>query len=223
MRPFLRGGLAAALLWAGAVWLVPDAASGRAEREEFLYYPSGAFLRSAVMGYDQAASAVAWIETVQYYGKHARGDQHFDYLYHLCDVTTELDPHFEEPYTFGSFVLLTEGKRPSAGMTLLEKGRENNPESWKIFFETGFTYYIAWKDYPTAAYYFTRAAGMPGAPEVTDRFAAWVSTRAGDVRTAILLWQELADRTTNPELKAKAMRKVQELAAQIQAPGTAGG
>jgi len=220
MRPILRGALVAAVFWGAAVWLAPDSATGRPEREEFLYYPSGPFLRGATLGYEQAASALAWLETVQYYGKHARSDQQFDYLYHLCDVTTELDPHFIEPYTFGSFVLLTEGKRPSAGMRLLEKGRENNPENWKIFFETGFSYYIAWEDYPKAAYYFTRSAEMPGAPEVANRFAAWVSTRAGDVRTAILLWQELADRTTNPELKEKAEKKVQELSAQLQEQGS---
>lgn len=215
MLSLLRGLLAAAVLWGAAVWLAPGSSARGSEREEFLYYPSGPFLREAVLGYDQAASALAWLQTVQYYGKHVRSDRQFDYLYHLCDVTTELDPHFTEPYTFGAFVLMTEGKQPSAGMRLLEKGRNNNPESWKVFFETGFTYYIAWEDYGKAAYYFTRAAEMPGAPEVANRFAAWVTTRAGDLRTSLLLWKELADRTTNPELKAKAEKKVQELSAQL--------
>jgi hypothetical protein len=208
--------LLGALFWGGALLASPDAQAYRTEKAELFYYPSGRFLKEVVLGYDQAASALAWLRTVQYYGEHARSDQKFDMMYHLCDITTELDPRFEEPYTFGSFVLLTEGKRPSAGMALLAKGRENNPRSWKILFETGFSYYICWEDYPEAGRYFTEAAAMPGAPEYASRFAAWVTYRAGELETSLLLWQELAERTTNPELRKKALTKVEELTAQIR-------
>jgi tetratricopeptide (TPR) repeat protein len=108
---------------------------------------------------------------------------------------------------------MTEGKRPSAGMELLRKGRENNPESWKLLFETGFIYYISWEDYEKAAEYFTEAARIPGAPEYTKRFAAFVTQRAGELQTSILLWQELAERTSNPQLREKARKKVEELTA----------
>jgi hypothetical protein len=205
----------AAACWGGAVSVSSGSRRDRVEKPELFYYPSGQFLRQATMGYDQAASSLAWIRTVQYYGEHAKGDRRFDMLYHLCDVTTDLDPHFEEPYTFGSFILLTEGKRPSAGMDLLAKGRRENPQSWRIFFETGFTYYIAWENYREAARYFTEAARMPGAPEYAARFAAWVSYRAGETRTSLLLWQELAERTTNPQIREKALKKVQELTARL--------
>lgn len=208
--------LVAAVFWGGATLVSPDAHAYRTERQELFYYPSGQFLKQVVLGYDQAASALAWLRTVQYYGQHAQSDRVFDMMYHLCDITTELDPHFEEPYTFGSFVLMTEGKRPSAGMQLLEKGRENNPNSWKLLFETGFIYYISWEDYPKAAEYFTEAARIPGAPEYTRRFAAFVTQRAGEIETSILLWQELAERTTNPQLREKARKKVEELTAELR-------
>ena len=134
MKNVLLGWLLAVSLWGGALLASPDVHAHKMEKEELFYYPSGAFLKEAVLGYDQAAAALAWLRSVQYYGEHVRSDQKFDLMYHLCDITTDLDPHFEEPYTFGSFVLLTEGKRPSAGMKLLEKGRAENPESWRIFF-----------------------------------------------------------------------------------------
>jgi hypothetical protein len=193
------------------------------DTEELMYYPSGAFLKEAVLGYDQAAASLAWLRTVQYYGEHARGDQNFDMLYHMCDVTTDLDPSFEEPYVFGSFILLTEGRRPSAGMRLLEKGREANPDAWRLFFETGFAYYIAWEDYAEAAKHFTAAANMPGAPEQASRFAAYVTYRAGELRTSLLLWADLAERTTNPELREKALEKVEELQATLAESGAGKG
>ena len=50
-----------------------------------------------------------------------------------------------------AFVLISDGRNPKEGMDLLAKGREMNPNSWKIFFESGFVYYIAWQDVPKAA------------------------------------------------------------------------
>ena len=218
MRSALLAVAVACILWGGAVFVSPDARAYLSEKEELLYYPSGRFLQRAVLGYDQAAASLAWIQLVQDYGEHARGDKKFDYLYHMCDVTTELDPHFEEPYTFGAFVLLTSGGSPSAGMRLLQKGRQYNPQSWKVLFESGFIYYIAWDDVPRAAHYFTQAAGIPGAPEYTNRVAAWVTYRAGDLRTSLLLWQELAERTRNPEIRRRAEARVSEISALIAVP-----
>ena len=211
MKNGFLGCLLGVSLWAGALLASPDAAAYKMEKQELFYYPAGPFLKEAVLGYAQAAAALTWLRSVQYYGEHVRGDQKFDLMYHLCDITTDLDPRFEESYTFGSFVLLTEGKRPSAGMKLLEKGLTENPESWKLHFEIGFMYYIAWEDYPQAARYFAAAAAMPGAPEYTSRFAAFVTYRAGELETSLLLWKELAARTTNPELREKALQKIAEL------------
>jgi hypothetical protein len=216
MRGMLLGMMIAIALWGGAVWASSRLEARALGQEEFIYYPNGAFLREAALGYEQAAASLAWIRTVQYYGEHTRTDQQFDMLYHMCTVTTDLDPRFEEPYVFGGLVLLTEGKQPTAGMKLLEKGRTENPDNWRIHFETGFCYYIVWEDYETASHYFTLAAGMPGAPEQARRFAAWVSYRAGDLRTSLYLWADLADRTTNPELREKAILKVEELTLELE-------
>jgi len=216
MKGTLIGFLIGAILWGGSVWTSARADYEKPDQAEFIYYPNGAFLREAALGYEQAAAALAWIRTVQYYGEHVRSDQQFDMLYHMCTVTTDLDPRFEEPYVFGGLVLLTEGKQPTAGMKLLEKGRTENPDNWRIHFETGFCYYIVWEDYQTASQYFTMAAAMPDAPERARRFAAWVSYRAGDLRTSLYLWADLAERTTNPELREKAIRRVEELTRELE-------
>ncbi len=218
VSPLLLGlGLAAAL-WGAAAAVSPRAGAGRPlAREELLYYPNGRLLREAALGYDQAAASAAWLRTVQYYGEHHRGDRTFDSMYHLCDVVTDLDPRFEEPYLFGSFVLLTEGHRPEEGMALLAKARRENPDSWRVLFESGFVDYIVWNKYAEAADYFRRAAALPGAPEYASRFAAYVSARAGETRTALLLWQELAQRSGNPDFRRMAEKKVEELQARLAA------
>jgi hypothetical protein len=188
--------------------------------EELFYFPNGEFLREAALGYDQAAASLTWLRTVQYYGLHKRTDLRFDMMFHLCDVVTDLDPRFEEPYIFGSFVLISEGEKPEEGVELLRKGLSENPESWRILFETGFVYYVFGENYGEAAKYFAQAAAVPGAPEQVSRFAAWVTYRAGELETAYLLWRELAEHSTNPTVREKAWEKVQELAAQIEESGT---
>jgi hypothetical protein len=211
----LLGILLAVLSWGGAVELSEHARGSEVEKEELFYYPSGRFLRQAVLGYDHAAATLAWLRAVQYYGEHVIRDRRFDMMYHVCDVITDLDPGFEEPYVFGSFVLLTEGKRPLEGMRLLDKGRMNNPYSWKIHFESGFIEYIAWQDHEKAAEYFAKAASLPGAPEQAERFAAYVTYKAGDYRTSLSLWSQLAENSRNPEVRRKAEAKVQEILALV--------
>jgi hypothetical protein len=220
MRGPLLALAAAILVWGGAIAISPRADATLAGERDLLYYPSGRFLKQAALGYDQAAASILWLRIIQYYGEHTRGDRTFNLLYHMCDVTTDLDPHFEEPYIFGSFVLISEARQPSSGMDLLRKGRRMNPESWKLFFESGFVEYIAWQDTHKAARYFSRASRMPGAPEYADRFAAWVAYRAGDLRTSIVLWKELAEHSTNEVIRKKAQAKVVELSAKLEASGS---
>jgi hypothetical protein len=214
-RPIIGFLLIGTLFWAGATTIAGKAAADAETSPELMYYPSGRMIQEAALGYHHAAAALTWIRTVQYYGEHVTGDRVFDMMYHMCDVVTDLDPNFLEPYMFGSFVLITEGRNPAQAMELLHKGRERNPHSWRVFFETGFVYYIAWRDPGMAAAYFRKAATLPGAPEYVDRFAAFVSMKSGELETSLLLWQELAERSDNEALRRKARLKVEELERKI--------
>jgi hypothetical protein len=216
-------------LFAGAALLVaaaaisPRAQASRAQSEELLYYPSGRFLKEAALGYDQAAAAWTWLRTVQYYGAHRRGDRQFDMMYHLCDVVTDLDPSFTEPYLFGSYVLFTDGRKPEEGERLLKKGLAANPQSWEVAFENGFANYVFLGNQSEAARYFALASSLPDAPEYTSRFAAFAAQRAGDKRMAVALWREVSQRSSNPWLRGMAAEKADSLQALIDAvPGGTG-
>lgn len=219
-RPWILGLAAGAALWTAAAAVSPHAQTSRAQREELLYYPSGRFLKEAALGYDQAVAAWAWLRTVQYYGAHRRGDRQYDMMYHLCDIVTDLDPAFTEPYLFGSFVLFTDGRRPDQGERLLKKGLAKNPRSWEVAFENGFANYLFLGNEKEAARYFALSASLPDAPEYTSRFAAFAAQRAGDRRMAVALWREVSQRSSNPWLREMAAEKADALQAEIDAaPG----
>lgn len=209
--------VAAAGLWSGSVLVEGQANALRTETPELFYYPSGQFLQEAALGYNEAVADIAWIRTIQYYGEHKKTDQRFDLMFHLCDVITDLDPKFEEPYVFGSFVLFTDAGRPRDGLRLLRKGALAYPDSWKLNFELGFVYYIGYKDYVAASRYFSRAASAEGAPHYAKSFAAYMADKSGSPEASMLLWLQLAESTDNPVIKETAEKNAARLKEEIEA------
>jgi hypothetical protein len=202
----------AAALWCAAC--IVDAA--RPERrlgrsEELLYYPSGLWVRQASLGYETAAADLGWLRCIQYYGEHRMTDNRFERIGHVTGIVSELDPAFLQPVIFGAFVLGQEMGRPEQGLALLKKGLERNPQSWELAFETGFLYYVCFRDHAAAARYFALSARLPGHPEYVERFAAFAFQKAGERDMAVLLWKRVAA-TGNKYMQEVARRETARLA-----------
>jgi hypothetical protein len=211
-----------AFLFGGAALLVAvEARHTRRDRlrDELLYYPSGVAIEKASLGHQNTAADIAWLRAIQYYGEHKRSDRTFTMTGHIFDIITDLDPQFVNAYIFGGLVTAEDAGDVQRGVALMEKGVRHNPESWQMAFETGFVEYVCARDYANAARHFRKAAGLPGAPESAQRFAAFVSARAGDPRAALYLWSEFAQRTTNAEMRKKAMEQIEKLRSEMKRDG----
>lgn len=208
LLPFLVS--AALLAGAGAVQAALERRAAAPPVDELLYYPSGASVKKAALGYETAAADVAWLRGIQYYGEHRLTDQKYDMIGHVMSIVTDLDPRFEQPYVFGAFVLAQERKDVPDGLALLAKGRRANPESWRLAFETGFLYYVCAHDDAAAARYFAIASRLPGHPAYAERFAAWASERAGRRELAIVLWKRVLA-TGNEYMQDVARRELRNL------------
>jgi hypothetical protein len=220
MRTPVLAGLVAGLLAAAACLVQVEArTSPHRLRDELLYYPSGVAVRKAALGHESTAADLAWLRAVQYYGEHKRSDRQFTMMGHIFEIITDLDPRFVNAYIFGGLVTAEDGRDVKRGVALMEKGIANNPESWQMAFETGFVQYICARDHEAAARNFRRAASLPGAPESAVRFAAFVTAKAGDPRTSLYLWSEFADRTTNEEMRQKALKAIDKLQKEIPNAG----
>lgn len=196
---------------AGVRALEPRLVARDRSRDELLYYPRSEAIRYACLGHTGTAADLAWLRAVQYYGEHKRTDRQWTMLGHIFDIVTDLDPRFQAGFIFGGLTTAEEGQDLPAALALMDKGVAANPDSWEMAFEAGFVYYVYARDYERAARLFRRAASLPGASEATIRFAAFVSQRAGDPRAAVYLWQDLYNRTDNPEMKRKALEKIEGL------------
>lgn len=184
---------------------------------ELDYYPSGKYLRPAVLGHAETAADLAWLRAVQYYGEQRHHGNSFANLDHVFDVLTTLSPGFESAYVFGAFALAQEGSRFDLAEKLMQSGLEQNPTSGRLAFEAGFLYFVrpGGRDLRRAAQYFQLASRLPGSPPSSARFAAFCRQNSGDLAVAWELWQEVLNTSQNRYMREAAQREMTRIQAAL--------
>lgn len=201
-----------------------EAVLGRASDEvELALFPTGAWVRPLAFGWTELAADLVWLQALQYYGKHRASDRRYPYLQTLFETLTDLDPRFVNAYIFGALTLAEDQHQPEAALRLLEKGMRENPKSWWLAFEYGFSHYVHGSDPARAGHWLARASRMEGAPDWVGRLAAYASTQAGDVRTARALWLGIYQNTENAEIRRIAADYLASLEPSIDPDQDAGG
>jgi hypothetical protein len=204
---------AAWLLLAAAVPLIQQRIDGglgayRAQ-EEALYLWSGASVRRLWPGFEDVASDVYWLRTVQYYGaKRAFATQkRYDLLEALIDITTSLDPRFEIAYRYGAYFL---AEPPPAGagdpqkaVALLERGAEAT-QSWRLRQEAAYLTFLYLCDARRASDMLMEASRMPGAAFWLEALAADILARAHESALARSLWVRIRDDAVTPQARVNA-------------------
>src|SRR5205823_8788941 len=127
-----------------ALYGVDQVRGKQATLEEVLYIPSGKTLKKMSLGYSGLLADIYWTRAVQYFGrKHQEEEElHYELLYPLLDITTDLDPHLIIAYDFGSIFLSQAppagAGQPDKAVALIEKGIRANPEYWRLTFPRGY-------------------------------------------------------------------------------------
>ncbi len=212
-----RGAVALALVAAVGVAAVSGARLSRlvAERpgEELLYLPNGEQLRILSLGHASLLADAIYLWAIQYYSNYEGADRG-RYVEHVFrGVITELDPHYIDAYWLGALILIVEFGEIDAGLGLLDKGIERNPERWIL------PYLAAWESHHAGRFaqaegYFRRAAALPDAPPVVRRAQAGMRTKAGDLDGALALWRQIAD---DPRSDAGSVAVARRQLAQLDA------
>lgn len=180
------------------------------EAQELALFPSGKFLREISLGHPQLLADLAWLEAIQYYGKHRLSDRRYPLSPHLFKTLSDADPHFEGAYLFAALVM-AEGGYLREAERHLQKGVAVNPLSWGLRFELGFFQYVALQDYARAAQSFYDAARLEGAAEYVGRFAAASFEQAGEQEAARALWSVIARSSENDEIRRMAKDRLDGL------------
>jgi tetratricopeptide (TPR) repeat protein len=158
------------------------------------------------------------MRAVQYYGrKRLKGENGFDLLQPLIEITTTLDPQLLHAYRFGS-VFLSErppvgAGRPERAIRLLEEGIAHNPDEWQLYRDLGFIYYWYLEDYRKAAECFLEGSKNPKSATWMKTFAAELLAKGGSRENAKFLWQEFYESSDNEQMKTNARENLLRLQA----------
>lgn len=201
--------LAGATVWSSAA--LDRQLSTGSEPVELIYLPPTRFLQAVSLGYQQPLANVLWFRTISYFGWHYQSDRVYPWLASMCDVVTDLDPRAEHVYTFGGVILPWEADRIDDGIALLEKGVRNLPESWRLHYMLGFSYYFFNDDLRSASRTLRTAAFLPGAPDFVGRLAASVDATYQGPANAVDFLREFERRDASGEVRNVIHERIREL------------
>lgn len=179
--------------------------------QELAYFPSGVALREAAIEYREIVADFIWLTAIDYYGRHQETDRRYEWLGHIFEILTTLDPRFLGAYHFGAITLAWDAHKPIEALRLLLNGMKVNPLAWQLPFDAGFINYMLTGNYTSAAHLFQVAAELPGAWTVVTRWVPYVTAKSGDFETAREMWRELYYATENKKLKELIIRQLQAL------------
>lgn len=111
-------------------------------------------------------------------------------LYPYLNSSTDLDPHFIAPYSYGATILPAIDSRQAIALT--EKGIANNPEQWRLYQYLG---YIYWRlgNYGKASEVYGKGSQIAGAPIFMRMMSARMKSEGGSRDVAREMYQQLRD------------------------------
>ncbi len=189
-----------------------DIKRGRFQQvEKFMFLPKGEYLKAAVLGYDQLAADIIWLQAIQVIGEKRISAEGYNWIYHALDVVTTLDPKFDYAYQVGGIVLSTLGNKIDLSNAILEKGLKENPDVWQIPFYLGFNHFFYMDDYKKAADYMTIASGLPGRPFYIPQLAATLYVEEGSPEVALEFLERAYKETEDERIKKEIENKTREV------------
>jgi len=179
------------------------------QEEDEVLLRSPKLMKMVTLEYGSLAADIYWTRAVQYYGSKRLGrDTNLDSLWPLLDVATTLDPNLLPAYRFGATFLsqpepLGAG-RPDLAVQLLERGLKADPDYWRLNQDLGNVYYFEMKDYAKAGQAYLEGSKKPGAAPWMKVMAARFLEKGDSRETAMMLWKELYESSTDPAIQENA-------------------
>ncbi len=142
-----------------------------------------------------------WIRTIQDY---VVWDNKAPFFLDYFKNISILDPKFEHPYLFAIWTVPSNGNiaRLDQVASVVQKGIETIPESWKIPYYLGTQYYLFTKNYDKAKGYLKLAAEKKDAPSgVYLNYSSFVINDIKGYKASYDLVKVIYDATTDETLK----------------------
>jgi hypothetical protein len=160
------------------------------KRQTFVTLPSGKTIKILSFGYHNLAADLLFIWSIQFFSDYHVTNM-YDYLEHIYNVITDINPQYMEPYIVGSWIMALEAGNVAMAMRLLQKGAKQMPDEWIFDYECGFYASKNLKDYKLAETFFRRAAAKLTAPPHVKRQRAHMVYMLDNLEYAYNLWIDI--------------------------------
>lgn len=203
------------LLLAGVGWLQGEL-DRRQDRtvvqiESLAQLLKGEYLKPALLGYHHLGADMLWLRLVQVMGKKRNSADEYEWIYHVLDVLTTLDPQYAYAYYAGGVILGDIANRPDLSIRLLERGVTANPAVWNIPFLLGYNHYFLLDDPAKGAEYIMQAARLPDGPSYLPGLATRMAAEAGNPDTALAFLEARLRETQDPEMREVLAKRMKEV------------
>lgn len=182
------GLLLLACLFAASVALVRKADGTKPadwNEDRLTYLPSGKLLKPMVLGFDEAAGDILWIESMIYFSDAYLNGKSYAWLGHMLDIVTQLNPRFYQAYEFGGVALTKDKERLPQAIALLERGIGQFPKDWRLRVYAAMARLAHDSDYTAAAGYLQPVSLDPNVPNHIRTLCATFLSKGGGKRVAL--------------------------------------
>lgn len=181
------------------------------DRSEALYLPNESAVKFVTFRYEKVFANYLWFRTINYFGKHYASDQNYQWLYHMCDLVTTLDPKARHVYEFCGTMLAWEVSAPSEARKILSKAITADPQFWKFHYLRGFVSLYFLGDAEAAKVDFLSASKLPGVHPMVVGLAAKTVAKQDDPDQAIVFLDNILKSTDDAFARKVIIDRLREL------------
>ncbi len=158
---------------------------------------------------DSVAADYYYLKAIQHFGtrKYMKMKHPHPLLAAILELSTDMDPYFARPYTFGGLSLTLMGMDFSLASKLLFKGHKYLPDNYKIAYLLGFNLFNFEHRYKEAAEVLSVAARSPEAPEYLAPLATRLAAQGGSPEIGLALIEEIIPTIDDERLKESYMER----------------
>ncbi|MDQ2936404.1 MAG: hypothetical protein M3R67_02735 [Acidobacteriota bacterium] len=202
-----------------ANWIDSHRPTADLQVEEEGLYLAGHTVKRASLGFHGLAADWYWMRSLQYVGHKILNTKtniqlddlsqlNLNLLAPLLDVTTTLDPEFEEPYEYAAAVLPAINVQEA--IRIIRKGIAANPSAWRPYQYLG---YIYWQqhDFQAASKAYGEGAKLPGAPHWMEAMKARMAAEGGSRNLAREIYSRMYEQAGDNSVKEMARRRLLQL------------
>jgi hypothetical protein len=168
------------------------------QKDQLTYLPSGKLLKPMTLGFEEAAASLLWVKGVLYFGEAFLMGSGYQWMGHILDIVTTLNPRFKEAYNFGASMLAKDKEEIPATLKLIERGLVEYPNEWQWRVSAALAKRKLDSDYVAAAEYLKPIASDPSVPKHVRLLVATFAEKGGNERMAVAYLVERYLQSTTP-------------------------